>query len=158
MILFAVLGFVLTASSAVGAGETTRGSAHAGITGTVKDALGRPLANVAVRLQATTGAALARTRTDAHGRFSFRDIAPAIYAVVAEKSGFEASIGVANIATVGEAMLSLTMESKRPLTLALASKRLTEARNALSPETGSSVYRFNQQSIERLPQGNNVVD
>jgi hypothetical protein len=40
-----------------------------------------------------------------------------------------------------------------PLTVAIVTQRLNQARNDLSPETGSSVYRFDQQAIERLPQG-----
>ncbi|WP_020200738.1 TonB-dependent receptor [Cupriavidus sp. WS] len=38
----------------------------------------------------------------------------------------------------------------------VTSKRLDEARNALSPETGSSVYRFDSEDIDALPQGDNT--
>ncbi|MDR3384126.1 TonB-dependent receptor [Cupriavidus basilensis] len=38
----------------------------------------------------------------------------------------------------------------------VTAKRLDEARNALSPETGSSVYRFDSEDINALPQGENT--
>ena len=38
----------------------------------------------------------------------------------------------------------------------MVAKRLDVARNSLSPQTGGSVYRFNQQSIHDLPQGSNT--
>jgi len=38
----------------------------------------------------------------------------------------------------------------------VSAKRLDEARNKLSPETGSSVYRFDQEDIAALPQGENT--
>ncbi len=44
------------------------------------------------------------------------------------------------------------MASKQPLALLVAAKRLHEIRNAPSPGTGGSVYRFDQDTIGRLPQ------
>ncbi len=48
------------------------------------------------------------------------------------------------------------MEAERPLTLKMMAARLDQARNALSPETGSTAYRFDQQAITRLPEGENT--
>ncbi|MDB5774246.1 MAG: tonB dependent receptor family protein [Herbaspirillum sp.] len=39
----------------------------------------------------------------------------------------------------------------------IVSERLDRARNGISVETGSSVYRFNQKDIEALPQGDNTA-
>ncbi|HBO79668.1 MAG TPA: TonB-dependent receptor, partial [Cupriavidus sp.] len=41
-------------------------------------------------------------------------------------------------------------------TVVVSAKRLDEARNALSPETGSSVYRFDSTDIQTLPLGENT--
>lgn len=41
-------------------------------------------------------------------------------------------------------------------TVVVSAKRLDEARNALSPQTGSSVYRFESTDIEALPLGDNT--
>ena len=38
----------------------------------------------------------------------------------------------------------------------VTAKRLDAARNALSPDTGSSVYKFDTDDITRLPQGENT--
>lgn len=39
----------------------------------------------------------------------------------------------------------------------VVSKKLDQARNGLSPETGSSIYRFGEQDIQALPQGSNTA-
>ena len=41
--------------------------------------------------------------------------------------------------------------------MAVVAQRLNKARNSLSPETGGSVYRFSEQAIQDLPQGNNTA-
>ena len=48
------------------------------------------------------------------------------------------------------------MASEQALSLTVVAKRLDVARNSLSPQTGGSVYRFNQQAIHDLPQGSNT--
>ena len=47
------------------------------------------------------------------------------------------------------------MESEQPLSVAIIAT-LNRARNALSPETGSTVYRFTDKNIDQLPQGDNT--
>src|SRR3989338_991725 len=59
------------------------------ITGTVLDPARAPLPRVTVQLLAAGGAELARTRTDAQGRFRFEGLSPASYTVVVELVGFE---------------------------------------------------------------------
>jgi hypothetical protein len=44
----------------------------------VKDALDRPLADVALRLESATGNVAARTQSDAKGGFSFRGVDPGV--------------------------------------------------------------------------------
>src|SRR5476649_283579 len=41
-------------------------------------------------------------------------------------------------------------------TIRVAGKRLDEARNGLSPETGSTIYRFDRKDIELLPLGDST--
>ena len=59
------------------------------ITGTVLDPARAPLPRATVQLLAAGGAELARTRTDAQGRFRFEGLSPASYTVVVELVGFE---------------------------------------------------------------------
>src|SRR5450755_297990 len=59
------------------------------ITGTVTDALGRPLAGAGLELQNSAGKIVAKAKSDAEGRFSFANIAPTVYAIVAAKTSFK---------------------------------------------------------------------
>jgi outer membrane receptor protein involved in Fe transport len=48
------------------------------------------------------------------------------------------------------------MEAHKPLTLEVLAPRFERALNDLSPVTGSSAYRFDRESIERTPAGENT--
>ena len=70
-------------------GQTSRAGAAAGtVTGIVQDALERPLAGTAVRLESSDGQVRRRVSTDDEGRFTFADVPAGTYAVFAEREGF----------------------------------------------------------------------
>ncbi len=50
----------------------------------------------------------------------------------------------------------VTQDVKPIETIQVAGKRLDEARNGLSPETGSTIYRFDRKDIELLPLGDST--
>jgi hypothetical protein len=133
----------------------TSGSASQRVTGTVKDALGRPLSEADVVLQAADGHELARTRSHSAGQFEFNGITPGTYAVVVQKQGFNTATTIVTVTSNGAKPVTLALASQEALSLAVAAKRLDVARNGLSPETGSSVYRFSEKAIHELPQGTN---
>ena len=67
-------------------------------------------------------------------------------------------IAVAIAAIVGAPAIAVaqsadTSEVKKFETVQVTAKRLEEARNGLSPDTGSTIYRFERQDIEMLPLG-----
>ncbi|MFZ0889857.1 MAG: TonB-dependent receptor [Candidatus Binataceae bacterium] len=140
----------------VGAAEEPPKPAPQDITGTVKDALGRPLAGVHLSLQNGQGKVAAKTETDADGRFVFKSITPAEYALTAEKPGFKPATAVVSLTAHGAKPLEVALESEAAISMAVTAKRLDVARNSLSPQTGGSVYRFSEQAIEELPQGNST--
>jgi outer membrane receptor protein involved in Fe transport len=70
--------------------------------------------------------------------------------------GFKPATAIVTVATGPVAPVALALESAAPLSLAVVAKRLNVARNGLSPETGSSTYRFSEQAITQLPQGENT--
>lgn len=126
------------------------------VTGAVNDALGRPLAQVKLELRSAAGKTVGRATSDAQGRFSFRRVEPGIYAVIARKKGFKPATAIITVAGASAKPVRVSMESEKALSLPVIAKRLNEARNALSPETGSTVYRFTDKAINQLPQGDNT--
>jgi len=154
-ILVCLLALTIVAPRPVFAVQAKAAAMRRKIAGTVKDALGRPVSDVAVHLQTASGKTAAATSTDKNGAFAFRDVAPRLYAIITSKPGFETSTQIVDARSASPPPLTISMASKRPLTLSVVSKRLP-ARNALSAETGSSVYRFSSRAIEQLPQGSNT--
>jgi hypothetical protein len=126
------------------------------VTGTATDALGRPMEGVKVVLQSNDGQILGHSVTDKGGHFTFSNVAPGMYAVVANKADFKTALALVTVTATGAKPVELAMEAQTALSLQLRAQKLNQARNDLSPETGSSVYRFTQQAIEQMPAGNNT--
>ncbi len=125
------------------------------VTGTVNDALGRPIPAAAVTLQDAQGKTAAKTTSDTEGHFTLKGIAPGVYAVVANKKDFKQATAIVTVTKSGAKPVHLALQAKE-LSVAVVAQRLNQARNALSPETGGSVYRFSEQAIQELPQGQNT--
>src|SRR5271166_2752171 len=126
------------------------------VTGVVKDALGRPLKQAALSLQASSGRVVAHSTSNDEGEFSFNAIARGTYAVVASKGGFKTATAIVTVSAKGAAPMVLAMEAEKEVSLKVAATRLNQARNSLSPQTGGSVYSFSEQAIQELPQGQNT--
>src|SRR5208283_4549603 len=123
------------------------------VTGVVKDALGRPLKQAALSLQASSGRVVAHSTSNDEGEFSFNAIARGTYAVVASKGGFKTATAIVTVSAKGAAPMVLAMEAEKEVSLKVAATRLNQARNSLSPSTGGSKYTFSEQAIQDLPQG-----
>ncbi len=128
----------------------------AAIRGIVNDALGRPLAGVALSLRTAAGQVVGRAQSGADGRFAFADLAAGVYAVVGDKSGFQSGTAIVTVAASAEASATLTLASQQALEITVAAERLDRARNALSPKTGGSLYRFGADDVAALPEGANT--
>lgn len=126
------------------------------ITGTVTDALGRPLKDAGLELQNSAGKVVARAQSDASGRFTFANVAPAVYAIVASKTSFKTATAIVSVTGQRAKPLTLALQSEAALSLTVVAQRLNKARNSLSPQTGGSVYHFSEQAIQDLPEGNNT--
>src|SRR5712692_4327020 len=148
--LIGLLGIAFAMSGIAFAADATEAKASTSISGSVSDALWRPLSNVVILLQSENGKTVDITRSDSHGRFFFRAITPGVYAVIATKRGFPPSSVVITAQPGRPASVTVALASKQPLGLLVtAAKRQSEVRNAPSPDTGGSVYRFDQDMIGR---------
>jgi hypothetical protein len=126
-----------------------------GVTGAIKDALGRPLANVELELSASDGRHIARTKSDQRGRFSFTNVAAGVYAVLARRTNFKPTTTMVRVGRT-ENKLEIYLEALQPLSMELTTRRLNQELNDLSPETGDSVYCFTARTITELPEGDNT--
>jgi len=131
-------------------------AATSGIQGTIKDALGRPLSGASLKLEAPDKTIKGRTKSDADGHFVFSSVALGTYAVLGEKSGFQASTAVVTVEAGTTAATTLTLAAQETLEISVQAERLNQARNGLSPTTGGSSYSFDQKDIETLPEGENT--
>jgi Carboxypeptidase regulatory-like domain len=125
------------------------------VTVMVKDALGRPVADVHLVLQTADGHILARARSGQNGAFRFRNVPAGTYAVVANKDGFRTAVAVAAVTPIEGANLDIALASETALSLRVATTRINSQPNGVT-ETGTSMYTLNQHQITALPQGQNT--
>jgi outer membrane receptor protein involved in Fe transport len=157
----AALSFLVSAAPAAAQptppGADDAPSATGRVGGAVTDALGRPLAGAAVSLQRADGTVVARSTSDADGRFSFSNVPLGTYALVVERPEFQSGTEIVTLsAGAASADRTLALTSTRPLDFEVAARQLEEARNRLNPQTGSSVYTLDRKALETLPQGENT--
>ena len=145
-------GCVATHSGVAFAGPASQGS----VEGHVKDALDRPLADAALRLEAPDGKVVGHATSDAAGSFAIRGIDPGVYSVVAEKKGFETSTAVVTVKPGEGARSELVLASTNPLDLSVVAQRLDERRLSITPAIGTSHYDITQEAIEAQPHGENT--
>jgi outer membrane receptor protein involved in Fe transport len=152
--------FALAAIALIAAAGIFNPIAHAAgarqtINGTVKDALGRPLAGTQLVLQAGDGRTVARTRSGENGIFQFRGVPPGTYAVVATRNGFKTGITIVGVTAVSAAKLDIALQSESALSLAVVTTRINPQPNGVT-KTGNSQYSLTQHDIAALPQGANT--
>ncbi|MGZ9710065.1 TonB-dependent receptor [Glaciimonas sp. GNP009] len=125
------------------------------ISGLIHDALGHPLPDAKVDLNDAAGHVVATTISDNRGSFIFSDIAPGNYALNVDKPTFSPEKKLIRVAkNVSSPTISLTLISAETLDqIVVTSERLDRARNGISVETGSSIYRIGRKDIAALPQG-----
>lgn len=149
--ILAILACVAFAPCAAAAPSTRHFS------GTVVDSIGKPIADVVLRIQSSNGVTAAKSRSDASGHFAL-ELMPGTYRLTADHAGFESAQRAITVgATFNPAPIVLALKSGGPLTLQGVTAQLDRARNDLSPETGSTAYRFDQPAIQRLPEGQDTA-
>jgi outer membrane receptor protein involved in Fe transport len=121
-----------------------------------RDALGRPLADAKLKLEAPDGKVVGEATSGADGRFLFKGIAPGVYAVTGDKTGFDTATVVVTLEAGQGASAELTLAAQAALDLKLAAKQLEEARLGIEPRIGASTYTMTSQTIQNLPQGENA--
>jgi outer membrane receptor protein involved in Fe transport len=125
------------------------------VNGVARDALQRPLARVAVRLESADGKTVARDLTGKDGGFMLRGVAPGVYSLVGDKGGFETAASI--VTMTGKGVHSdLTLASKAALNLQVTAQLLAAARSEIEPRIGATTYTLTQQAIQDQPGGEDI--
>jgi outer membrane receptor protein involved in Fe transport len=124
------------------------------ITGVVVSPAGAPVADAQVSLQQSSGAEVARGFTSSKGHFTLTGVPSGSYSLVATGPDGALTTLAVQVSTTPLNLGNVALRAVQTLgTVQVVTKRLDLARNGLSPDTGSSVYHFDRQDIEALPQG-----
>jgi outer membrane receptor protein involved in Fe transport len=125
------------------------------VSGVARDALQRPLTGVAVRLETPEGKTVARGVTGRDGRFALRGVAPGVYSLIGDKTGFETATVVVTVGAKG-ATGDLTLASKAALDLQVTEQMLAAARSSIEPRIGATTYTLTDQAIDNQPGGEDI--
>ncbi|HME71678.1 MAG TPA: TonB-dependent receptor [Myxococcota bacterium] len=133
--------------------EAAAGGKSARLSGRTKDALDRPLSDVHLRLEAADGRTVAETTSGPDGSFQFESVPPGVYSVQGDKADFEAATAIVTVREGADSSADLVLASHNPLDVSVVARKLDEARNKITPSTGSSVYEITNDAIQAQPQG-----
>lgn len=125
-------------------GSPSSAQATASIHGAVTDPGGATVANVEVTLL-NTAAAVASTRSDAHGAYRFSGLATGTYRVVANSPGFTSLSSDITIAENRSSELDLQLKLSAAQQQVVVSASLG---GSLAPETGSAVTVISKSEIQ----------
>ena len=140
---------ILFVVSTAWAGQNPAGSRP--LVGTVKDALGRPIAAGAIDMQDHAGRIVAHSKTDARGQFRLSEDHNGTYALIARKKGFRPATMIVSLPLRAQKSLDLVLASDEPLTMQVSANRI-RVQNTLT-QTGASKYTLTSHDIKNLPQG-----
>jgi outer membrane receptor protein involved in Fe transport len=129
------------------------GAGNQQISGTITDALGRPLAQVNVELRNENGRAVARTVTDHAGHFFIAPANSGVYSLDAGKPGFKSAIKIVQLPHSATEPISIALDAETALSLPV-SATMIHAPNGVSV-TGANKYTMTAQDITNLPKGQN---
>jgi len=119
--------------------------------GTVKDALGRPLAGAAVKLESLDQKIIFRANTDIQGFFRLKEPRSGTYALSVSKRGYKRAVRTIRLPSADAGRIEIALESEQPLTLAVTAGRI-RAQNGLS-RTGTNKYTLSSKDINNLATG-----
>jgi len=151
----AALFGILVVGSRPGCAQTTAAVQSETVSGVTRDALQRPLDGVQVRLEAPDGRVIAHGATRKDGKFSLPGVAPGVYSLIGEKTGFATATTIVTVGAKGVAS-DLTLASNQALDLKLAAQRLAAARSEIEPRIGATTYTLNQNAIQSQPGGSDI--
>ena len=123
------------------------------LTGTITDALGRPLANSSIELRSADGTVKLQAVTDHAGRFTLNPPRSGLYSLFAIKRGFHSANKVVSYPTRQGAPVIVALGARTALTVPVEAS-VIRGQNTVS-STGANKYTVTAQDIKNLPRGDN---
>jgi outer membrane receptor protein involved in Fe transport len=154
----AVLAALLSSSvihSHPGFAQTQKTAQSETVSGVARDALQRPLNGVQIRLEKPDGRVIAHGVTGRDGKFMLPGVAPGIYSLIGERTGFTTATAVVTVGA-NAVKSDLTLASNQALNLKVAAQRLAEARSEIEPHIGATTYTLDQNAIQDQPGGSDI--
>ncbi|WP_158922882.1 TonB-dependent receptor [Acidisphaera sp. S103] len=151
----AALWGILVTSSHPGYAQTPTVVSSETVTGVARDALQRPLDSVQIRLETPDGKVIARGTTQKNGKYTLPTVAPGVYSLIGEKTGFATATAVVTVGAKGVAS-DLTLASNEALDMKVAAERLAAARSETEPRIGATTYTLDNGAIQDQPGGSNI--
>jgi outer membrane receptor protein involved in Fe transport len=154
IVLAALLGSWVSHSRA-GLAQTQTMAKSETVSGVVRDALQRPLDGVQIRLETRDRRVIAHGVTQKDGRFTLPGVAPGVYSLIGERTGFT---GATAVVTVGASAVAsdLTLASNEAIDIEVTAQRLAAARSEIEPRIGATTYTIDQNAIQDQPGGSNI--
>src|SRR5579863_838139 len=141
-LLAMALTFMPRARAAVTGGQQN-------ITGMVKDALNRPLADAQLNLRAADGRLVAHAHSGRNGNFEFHGVPTGTYAIEAIKSGFRQGVEIVTVTSSGHTNLEIALQAESALSLTVVTTRINTQPNGVT-KTGNSQYTLTEHEIAAL--------
>ncbi len=127
----------------IGQGTWALAGTTGGITGSVTDEAGAPVAGASIRIVSASQSASGTT--DAGGRFTFLSLAPDTYTVSIDKDGYN-PVSYAGVTVFADNQLTLSFRMTKALKT-IAKVSATSAGNLVKSGVGSDIYSVNSQAI-----------
>jgi hypothetical protein len=125
------------------------------VSGTITDALGRPLAQVSLQLHDRNGQLVGHATTGQDGRFEITPPKPGLYSLLAVKHGFEPGAKLVTFPGSAGEKITIALGTTTALTLPVRASAI-RAPNGVS-STGANRYTITAQDISDLPRGDNTT-
>ncbi len=124
------------------------------ITSNLRNTSGAALPGIVITLTTQNGTTVAAATTDSAGRATFDEVAAGNYELAATGTGFSEVRKSVHVAQRDAVSVDLVAVMTQPLgTVNIIATRLKEARIALSPKVGTTIYSIDEQYIDNLPAG-----
>ena len=124
---------------------------------TAKDAGGKTVAGVVITLRDAAGAQIAQQTTDSQGIAIFINVPSGRYTVQSNTATTTSSAQVVDVTDAPTVSVTTLVEAENRLpSIQVTATRLKEARIALSPKIGTTVYTLDQQLVADYGAGENT--